>query len=83
MSANPLPLNGQLPTHSDSENLLVTAEQAAKMCGKSLRTWRSWDAAGWIPKHSDTDRTPSGNICETSQRSYVFIELRAEVIRVG
>jgi predicted DNA-binding transcriptional regulator AlpA len=30
--------------------LLLTARQAAAMCGKSLRTWRSWDAAGWIPK---------------------------------
>jgi predicted DNA-binding transcriptional regulator AlpA len=20
------------------------------MCGKSLRTWRTWDAAGWIPR---------------------------------
>jgi predicted DNA-binding transcriptional regulator AlpA len=30
--------------------LLVTAKQAAAMCGKSLRTWRTWDAAGWIPR---------------------------------
>jgi prophage regulatory protein len=30
--------------------LLVTAKQAAAMCGRSLRCWRSWDAAGWIPK---------------------------------
>jgi prophage regulatory protein len=30
--------------------LLATAKQAAEMCGKSLRTWRSWDAAGWIPR---------------------------------
>src|SRR5262249_31210835 len=30
--------------------LLVTARQAASMCGKSLRTWRTWDAAGWIPR---------------------------------
>lgn len=30
--------------------LLVTAKQAAFMCGKSLRTWRAWDAAGWIPR---------------------------------
>jgi predicted DNA-binding transcriptional regulator AlpA len=30
--------------------LLVTARQAAAMCGKSLRTWRSWDAAGRIPR---------------------------------
>jgi predicted DNA-binding transcriptional regulator AlpA len=30
--------------------LLVTARQAAAMCGKSLRTWRTWDAGGWIPR---------------------------------
>jgi predicted DNA-binding transcriptional regulator AlpA len=30
--------------------LLVTARQAAAMCGKSLRTWRTWDAAGWVPR---------------------------------
>jgi len=30
--------------------LLFTAKQAASMCGKSLRTWRSWDSSGWIPK---------------------------------
>lgn len=32
------------------DTLLVTAKQAAVMCGKSLRTWRTWDAAGWIPR---------------------------------
>jgi predicted DNA-binding transcriptional regulator AlpA len=32
------------------ETLLVAARQAARMCGKSLRTWRSWDAAGLIPR---------------------------------
>jgi len=30
--------------------LLLTARQATKLCGKSLRTWRSWDAAGLIPQ---------------------------------
>ena len=30
--------------------LLISAKQAAEMCGKSLRTWRAWDAAGWIPR---------------------------------
>jgi predicted DNA-binding transcriptional regulator AlpA len=30
--------------------LLVTAKTAAALCGKSLRTWRTWDAAGWIPR---------------------------------
>ncbi|MGD9721815.1 MAG: helix-turn-helix transcriptional regulator [Pirellulales bacterium] len=30
--------------------LLLTAKQAASACGKSLRTWRTWDAAGRIPR---------------------------------
>jgi predicted DNA-binding transcriptional regulator AlpA len=30
--------------------LLVTARVAAEMCGKSLRTWRTWDTAGRIPR---------------------------------
>jgi hypothetical protein len=29
--------------------ILVTGSQAASLCGKSLRTWRSWDAAGLVP----------------------------------
>jgi predicted DNA-binding transcriptional regulator AlpA len=35
---------------ANSYALLVGAKQAAAMCGKSLRTWRSWDSAGWIPR---------------------------------
>ena len=34
----------------DNGALLFTARQAAAVCGKSLRTWRTWDAAGWIPR---------------------------------
>lgn len=34
----------------DQRALLLTAKQSAAICGKSLRTWRSWDAAGWIPR---------------------------------
>jgi prophage regulatory protein len=30
--------------------LLLNATSAAATCGKSLRTWRSWDAAGLIPR---------------------------------
>ncbi len=33
-----------------AQQLLLTAKQAARMCGKSLRTWRAWDSAGWIPR---------------------------------
>ena len=28
---------------------LLNAKQAAAMCAKSVRTWRTWDSAGWIP----------------------------------
>ena len=28
---------------------LLTARSAAALCGTSLRTWRRWDAAGFIP----------------------------------
>jgi predicted DNA-binding transcriptional regulator AlpA len=28
---------------------LLRASQAAKLCGVSLRTWRTWDSAGRIP----------------------------------
>ena len=43
--------NGAEPNISSESThfLLVTAKQGAARCGKSLRTWRSWDAAGWIP----------------------------------
>jgi len=30
--------------------LLITARVACSMCGKSLRTWRTWDSAGLIPQ---------------------------------
>jgi hypothetical protein len=35
---------------TDSEILLANAKIAATMCGKSVRTWRSWDAQGLIPR---------------------------------
>jgi predicted DNA-binding transcriptional regulator AlpA len=35
---------------AESEPLLVTAKTAAAMCGKSLRTWRTWDVLGLIPR---------------------------------
>ncbi|MHB1035916.1 MAG: helix-turn-helix transcriptional regulator [Pirellulales bacterium] len=30
--------------------ILLRPAEAAALCGKSLRTWRSWDAAGLIPR---------------------------------
>ncbi len=45
-----LPEEAGKSEQSRTNALLVTAKQAAEMCGKSLRTWRSWDSAGWIPR---------------------------------
>ena len=42
-------LDPQLAQEADTL-LLVSAMRAAAICGKSLRTWRAWDAAGWIPR---------------------------------
>lgn len=33
-----------------ASELLISARRAATMCGKSLRTWRTWDSAGLIPQ---------------------------------
>ena len=40
------------PTGSELETdpLLISAKEAARICGKSLRTWQAWDSAGWIPQ---------------------------------
>ena len=44
-------LDGKLGVDREQRDpLLVTAKQAAEICGKSLRTWRTWDAAGLIPR---------------------------------
>jgi predicted DNA-binding transcriptional regulator AlpA len=34
----------------ESDPLLVDATTAAALCGKHLRTWRAWQAAGRIPR---------------------------------
>lgn len=36
--------------HLSAGPLLLTAKQAASLLAKSLRTWRTWDAAGLIPR---------------------------------
>lgn len=38
------------PDGEANSPLLITAKQAAAKCCKSLRTWRSWDSAGRIPR---------------------------------
>ncbi len=34
----------------DGGPVLISAREAAAMCGRSLRTWRAWDAIGHIPR---------------------------------
>ncbi len=36
--------------------LLLPARAAAEMCGTSERTWRTWDAAGRIPRAINVGR---------------------------
>jgi len=36
--------------HRFSDSLLITAREAARLCGRSLRCWRTWDASGQIPR---------------------------------
>jgi predicted DNA-binding transcriptional regulator AlpA len=40
----------RLKAEPDTRPLLVNAATAAKLCGRSLRTWRSWDATGRTPE---------------------------------
>jgi len=58
-------LLGQSP---DTQNtLLVSARTAAAMCSKSLRTWRTWDAAGWIPRPVRIGRSTLWRVDELQQ----------------
>lgn len=40
----------RIHTATDVPLVLVPGRVAATMCGKSLRTWRAWDAGGRIPR---------------------------------
>jgi predicted DNA-binding transcriptional regulator AlpA len=44
--------------------LLVSAREAAAVCGKSLRTWRNWDSAGRIPRPVKIGRSTMWRIDE-------------------
>ncbi len=52
METSQMRLPEQLKEQNSTElqRLLVTAKQAARMCGRSLRTWRTWDSCGLIPQ---------------------------------
>lgn len=47
-----------------SEPLLVSALAAAEMCGKTLRTWRTWDSAGAIPRPMRIGRSRLWRVAE-------------------
>jgi len=39
------------------QQLLLTAGEAAALCRVSVRTWRTWDAAGRVPRSIGIGRT--------------------------
>lgn len=47
--------------------LLVDAKRAAEMCGKSLRTWRAWDARGLIPRPVRLARSTLWRVAELDE----------------
>ena len=47
----------QMPEPDRRRPLLLTARQAADLCGTSERTWRTWDSAGRIPKPVNIGRS--------------------------
>ena len=44
--------------------LLIPACDAARMCGKTTRSWRAWDAAGWIPRPMRIGRSTLWRVAE-------------------
>ena len=43
-------IHSEPAAHGSIDPLLLSATSAAALCGKSLRTWRTWDVAGNIPR---------------------------------
>jgi RNA polymerase sigma factor (sigma-70 family) len=41
--------DGGTDIDEDEEAMLVPARKAAALCGQSLRTWRTWHSAGFVP----------------------------------
>jgi len=39
-----------MTNETSTDFLLYTAAQAAKLVGRCERTWRTWDAAGLVPR---------------------------------
>lgn len=45
-----MPLSDQSDMRETVAPLMISARAACRLCGKSLRTWRTWDSAGLIPR---------------------------------
>ena len=64
-----------------ADRLLVNARMAAALCAKSLRTWRTWDAAGWVPRPVRIGRSTLWRADEL--RAWTFIVSLALVVVVS
>ena len=77
---------GQMPSNEGSgaqkpphiETLLVDAEDAAALCGKSVRTWRTWDALGLIPRPVRINRSTLWRLDELKAWASAGCPRRAE-----
>jgi len=58
--------------------LLLTAKQAAAICGRSLRTWRSWDSGGRIPRPVRIGRATLWRVSELKEWVAAGCPRRAE-----
>ena len=54
-------------TVSATDRLLVPSRESAALCGMSLRTWRTWDAAGLIPRPIRIGRSTLWRLTELKQ----------------
>lgn len=80
MATKSLPSPNALETDSArrTEALLLTAKQAAATCGRSLRCWRTWDAAGLIPRPVRIGRSTLWRAAELSAWTAAGCPRRAE-----
>lgn len=64
--------------HATPMHLLVRAKQAAAACGVSLRSWRSWDSSGRIPRPIRIGRSTFWRVEELQQWTTAGCPRRAE-----
>lgn len=76
--ADGLDIGGSPSVTCESAALPIPARKAAPMCGKSLRTWRTWDAAGWIPRPVRSGRSTLWRVVELRERVAAGCPRRAE-----